>query len=87
MCNSNNLYNIFLGFLIKSGKKKSAKKILDQTVAIVSKEVNLISGLIFFEVFSKLNTFIEVKKMKSKRGSHVIPLLISHKRRSYLVVK
>jgi len=40
------------------------------------------------KVFLKLNSFVETKKIKFKRSTHVVPFVItSFKRKSYLIIK
>jgi ribosomal protein S7 len=82
-----NLYNIFLGFLIKNGKKMIAKKILTETFLLVSNSVNLPIHFIFLKIFFLLNIFVEIKKIKSRRNIHIVPFPISFKRKLYLIIK
>lgn len=81
------LYNIFLGFLTKKGNKTVARKILTETFFIVSNSIKLPLYLIFLKIFKSLNTFIEVKKIKSRKNLHIVPFPISFKRKLYLIVK
>jgi len=81
------LYYKFLGFLIKNGSKNSAKKTLDSAFLTVSKKTGLSLQSLILQVFFKLNSFVEVRKVRVKRSSHVVPFSISLKRRSYLIIK
>ena len=85
--NKKTLYKNFLGFLVKKGNFLSAKKILDKTFLEVSKKTGLSMELALFNLFLTLNSFVEVKKVRIRRRSFIVPFPISLKRRSYLVVK
>ena len=84
---SKTLYYKFLGFLIKKGSKTSAKKILDKTFLIVSKIKGISMNVAMLRLFLRLNSFVEVKKVRVGRRSVSVPFSINLKRRSYLVVK
>jgi ribosomal protein S7 len=81
------LYKKFLGFLIKKGNKTGAKYILDKTFLIVSKSTGLPMHISMLKLFLKLNSFVEVKKVRIGRRSLLVPFSINLKRRSYLIVK
>lgn len=81
------LYTKFLGFLIKDGKKKKAKAILDKALLIVSKKTGYSLIFILLKVFLNLNTFVEARHIRIKRRTHIVPFPISFKRRSYLILK
>jgi small subunit ribosomal protein S7 len=85
--NSKNLYSKFLGFLIKKGKKNVAKKTLDQAFNEVSIKTGFSLHFLLLKVFSKLNTFVEVRKIRIRRRSYIVPFSINTKRRSYLAIK
>ena len=79
-----NLYNKFLGFLIKKGNKISARNILNNAFLVVSKKTGLSLHILLLKIFLKLNTFVEVRV---QRSSHLVPFSIRLKRRSYLIIK
>lgn len=81
------IYLKLLGFLIKKGKKKIAKDILDKALILVSKETRVAPVLVLLKVFSKLNTFIEIKKVNFRKRSHIVPFVIDYERRTYLITK
>lgn len=85
--NKKNLYNLFLGFLTKKGKKTSAKFILETGLSLSCKQLSMDSPNLFLTIFKKLNTFVEVKKIKIKKRVHLVPFPLSIKRRIYLVIK
>jgi len=82
-----NLYKNLVGFLIKSGKKSKAKSIVDGAFINVSKKTKRTLPFLLSNLFLKLNTFVEAKKVRVRRSSHVIPFSIGLKRRSYLIIK
>jgi len=85
--NLTHLYSKLLGALTKKGKKTKAKKILNQTFLLISKKKKISIYKILLKIFFQLNTFVEVKKILVKRGSHIVPFSINFKRRLYLIVK
>lgn len=82
-----NLYNKFLGFLIKKGNKIRARATLNDAFLLVSKKTGLPLQSILLKLFFKLNSFVEVKRVRVKRSSHLVPFSIRLKRRSYLIIK
>lgn len=84
---SKNLYCKFLGFLTKKGNKLSARKLLDKTFFSVSKKLKLSKEKALNLLFSRLNSFVEIKKIRVRRKIVLVPFPISFRRRSYLIVK
>jgi small subunit ribosomal protein S7 len=82
-----NLYNKFLGFLTKKGKKLCAERLLERALILVLKKVKRKKSIVFLRLFLKLNTFVEVKKVKIRNRSYIVPFSLSLKRRYYLVIK
>jgi ribosomal protein S7 len=80
-------YTKLLGFLTKKGKKSVSRKILNATFFAVANQTNLSLHTIFIKVFFSLNSFVETKKVKVRRTSHIVPFGITFKRRSYLIIK
>jgi ribosomal protein S7 len=82
------IYIKFLGFLTKKGNKIVAKKILDKAFLEVSMKTNQPVHILLIKIFLKLNSFVETKKIKFRRSTHVVPFVItSFKRKSYLIIK
>ena len=82
-----NLYSKFLGFLIKKGNKVVAKQIINNAFLIASKSTKLSLQFLLLKLFLKLNSFVEVKRVRIRRSSHVVPFAINFKRRLYLIIK
>lgn len=85
--NNKNLYDKFLGFLVKKGNKISAKHLLNEAFFKVSKKTGLSLSRILLKLFLKLNSFVEVKRIRVRRSSHLVPFSIRLKRRYYLTIK
>lgn len=82
------IYINFLGILTKKGNKVAAKKFLDVAFLDVSRKLKKPIHIILIKLFLKLNSFVETKRIKFKRSSHVVPFVISSfKRKSFLIVK
>jgi ribosomal protein S7 len=82
-----NLYEKLLGFLTKQGDKFKAKRILSRVFLLVAKETIYSKDAALVTLFRKLNSFVEVKKVRVRRKFVLVPFPIRLKRRSYLVVK
>lgn len=81
------LYDKFLGFLIKKGHKIYAQKILNSVFTKISKKTGFSFNKIFLRIFLRLNTFVEVKKVRVKQNTYLVPFPIKFKRRIYLMLK
>lgn len=81
------LYNKLLGFLTKKGNKIGAVKLINSAFLKVSTTTKLSMNKILLKLFLKLNSFVEVKKVRVKRSFHLVPFQITLKRRSYLIIK
>lgn len=82
-----NLYNKFIGFLVKKGNKVASKHILEKTLKLVSKRLKRSPKTLLLLLFSKLNVYVETKKVKIRNRSYTIPFSLSLKRRSYLTLR
>lgn len=85
--NKKNLYNKFLNFFIKKGKKVKVKSILDVTFLKMSQLYTYPINTLLLKTFVKLNSFLEIKNVKKNRRSRLIPFSISLSRRSYIALK
>ncbi len=87
MRKSNSLHSVFLGYLLKKGKKVKANKILENTFVEVYKKTNLPLNYIFKKVLSKIGNVIELKTIKVRKNTYIVPFSIKSNRRNYVVVK
>ncbi len=82
-----NLYEYFVGALIKDGKKSKAKKIVNFVLnAAVWKEKKPALRLLLL-FFANLHTNIEARTTKYWKYSNIIPVFIPIKRRFFLAMK
>ena len=82
-----NLYNVFIGYLIKKGNKIQAKRIIDSTFFALSTKFNLPFSVILRKILRKMGNSIEVKTIKMRKNTHVVPFAITQNRKNYLLVK
>lgn len=87
LSNKKNLYSILIGFLTKNGKKTTALKVLTLAFLQVSKKTKLSTRQIFLKFFLKLNSFVEVRKIRVRKKNFFVPFPTVLKRRLYLTVK
>lgn len=81
------IYKKLIGLLAKEGKKNKIKLLVDNVLNQVSKISGLSSIKILLMVFQRLNTFVEVKTVKIRRRTHMVPFPIKLNRRIYLIIK
>ena len=81
------LYNKFWGFLVKKGNKSEAKRTLDYVFLKVYRKTNYSKEESLVRIFAKLNSFVEVRKVRIRRKFVLVPFPIRLRRRSYLVAK
>jgi small subunit ribosomal protein S7 len=82
-----NLYNKIINFFTKKGNKVKATNLVNGAFDKVSKSTGLSFNEILTKLYLKLNSFVEIKKIKVRRGFHLVPFPISHKRSTYLMIK
>jgi ribosomal protein S7 len=82
-----NLYLKLLKFLTKQGKSHCSKKIINKTFLKLSQQTKVSAFVLLVKLFSRLNTFVELRKIRKRRSFHLVPFSLNFKRRSYLVVK
>jgi ribosomal protein S7 len=81
------LYSILVGFLIKNGNKSIAIKVINTAFSKVSKKIGLSRRQILLKLFLKLNSFVEVRKLKVRKRIFFVPFPTTIKRRLYLTIK
>jgi ribosomal protein S7 len=84
---SNLLYTKLLGILNKKGLKLKAKAILDFVLLKISDKLNIKPNEILVNIFLKLNTFVEVKKIFLRKRVLYVPFYASINRRLFLMAK
>ena len=81
------LYNKFVGFITKKGKKPKAKFIFDSALFSVTQKLKIPLNKLLLKIFLKLNSYIEIKTIKIRKTAHLVPFPTNYKRRIYLVIK
>lgn len=87
MKNNNTFYDVFIGYLIKKGNKIQAKRILDSVFFNLAQKFDLPLSSILRKILRKMGSNIEIKTIKIKKNTHVVPFAISQTRKNYLLVK
>jgi ribosomal protein S7 len=81
------LYKNFLGVLLKKGGLLEAKVILDKVLERISEKICNFREITLLKLFISLNSFVEVKKVRIRRKSFLVPFSIDVKRRCYLMCR
>jgi small subunit ribosomal protein S7 len=81
------LYDKFVGFITKNGKKPKAKVIFDSALFNVTQKLKIPLNKLLLKIFLKLNSYIEIKTIKIRKKIHFVPFPTTYKRRIYLVIK
>jgi len=81
------LYTKLVKFLIRSGKKKKAKTILDKAFLEIAVKTKHSLIFILLKVFLNLNPFVEARTFKIKKRTFVVPFSLTMDRRIYLIAK
>jgi ribosomal protein S7 len=87
MIKKKNFYYSFVSFLVKKGNKNKIITIINKAFLKSSLLLNLPLYYIIAQLFLKLNTYVEIKKVKFRHNFNFIPFPISYRRRVYLISK
>jgi ribosomal protein S7 len=81
-----NLYSKFLNFFFLQGKKSSIKKKIDSVFTLLAKELLYSANHLLLIFFKRLKSYVEIKKIKKRRRTFLVPVPITHSRRIYLAL-
>jgi ribosomal protein S7 len=81
------LYTSFLNNFILKGKKGVTKKSVDNGLSKLCQGLSISIIKMLFQIYTKLDYFIEIKQVKIKRRTYTIPFSITYNRRIYLILK
>lgn len=81
------LYNKFVGFITKKGKKPRAKVIFDLALFDVIQKLKIPLSKLLLTIFLRLNSYIEIKTIKIRKKAYFVPFPTNYKRRVYLAIK
>ncbi len=84
---SYSLYQVLLGYMNKKGKKVKAKKILDTAFHKVFEVTQMLPGEALKLVTVKLGSIIDVKVIRIRKNTHVVPFAVKMYRADYLLAK
>lgn len=82
-----NLYKNFVSFIFRSGKKHIWQKIFSDIFLLIKNSLKFSQNIILLKIFLRLYTKIEIKKVKSRRKTVLVPVFISVRRRFFLALK
>jgi ribosomal protein S7 len=82
-----NLYKNFISFIFKSGKKHIWEKIISDIFLLIKKNLKFSQNIILLKIFLRLYSKIEIKKVKTRRKTALVPVFISVRRRFFLALK
>lgn len=82
-----NLYKNFVSFIFRAGKKHIWQKIFSDIFLLIKNSLKFSQNIILLKIFLRLYTKIEVKKVKSRRKTVLVPVFISVRRRFFLALK
>lgn len=81
---ANNLYFSLIGLLIKNGKKTKAQKVVNNSLLNCAKTTNLSIPAILNLIFKKILVFTEIKTIKQRKKTTIIPKMLSGNRRLHV---
>jgi len=87
MLKNKSIYSRFLGSLTKKGSKINAKRILDSSLIKAYKKTKIAPFTIVHKTFSRLNLFLEIKRIKIRKNLHLVPFPLTSKRQNFLKIK
>ena len=85
--NQLNLYKNFVSFIFRSGKKYIWEKIISDIFLLIKTNLKFSQNIILLKIFLRLYSKIEIKKIKTRRKTALVPVFISVRRRFFLALK
>jgi ribosomal protein S7 len=82
-----NLYKNFISFIFRSGKKYIWEKIISDIFLLIKSNLKFSQNIILLKIFLRLYSKIEIKKIKTRRKTALVPVFISVRRRFFLALK
>jgi len=79
--------SIFFKFLLKKGNINKATTIFKETFYILFNETGLGCYAILTQICTKLYITFEVRRVRVRRNSHLVPVPLTLRRRYYLICK
>lgn len=85
--NKLNLYKNFISFIFKAGKKHIWEKIIANIFLLIHKNLKISQNIILLKVFLRLYSKVEIKKIKTRKKTALVPVFVSMRRRFFLALK
>lgn len=82
-----NIYTKLISFVFKNGKKWSWEQKFANIFDSLSKKLQYTKSALLLKIFMRLFTRVEVKKVKARKRSTLIPVFIKLKRSLFLALK
>lgn len=79
--------DVLTNHLMRCGKKQKAKSIILNTGLLLGKQTNKKVSSIYSELFNKLCPFVEVKKVRVRRTTYMVPFPTSSQRQKHLAAQ
>lgn len=84
---SYSLYQVLLGYMNKKGKKVKAKRILDTAFCNVFEATQMLPSEALKLITVKLGSIIDVRVIRIRKNTHVVPFAVKMYRADYLLAK
>lgn len=81
---SSNFLSRFINHVTKKGKKQLAKKMVLSVLSILSKQYKLSSSKLMNHIFLTIRPFIEVRSVRVRRSSYLVPFPVKLHRQYHL---
>ena len=83
----NLLHSKLVGIFLKNGKKATSLNIVNKALLLTALKLKRSPTLILSQVFNKLKTSVELKEVKIRKSTHLVPFPVNFKRKIFLLVK
>lgn len=82
--NNSGFLSRFINHVTKKGKKQLANKIVLSVLSLLSKQYKLSSSRLMTQIFFKIRPFIEVRSVRVRRSSFLVPFPVNLHRQYHL---
>ena len=80
------LYTKLINFFLLKGKKQIVKKKIDLVLNLLIKELQVSATVLLYTFFNRLKTYVEIKKIKKRKRTFLVPTPIAGTRRVHLTL-
>jgi ribosomal protein S7 len=82
-----NVATKFIGCLTKKGKKVTAQKLFSKSIQNTCKNLKIKSGILMKKIVQNLGVIVELRKVKIRRNTYLVPIPVNSQRRGYTIIK